>query len=43
MKLLKILSKTEHCNLGQYKASPGKGRENLIMVLIVGLGPAGPG
>ena len=43
MKLLKILSNTEHCNLGQYNGSPGNGSLNLIRVFIVGLGPYGPG
>jgi hypothetical protein len=38
-----MLSKTEHYSLGQYKASPGNGKVNLMQVFIVGFGPAGPG
>jgi hypothetical protein len=43
MKLLKMLSNTEHYNLGQYNGSFGKGIVNLIIVFIVGSAPAGPG
>jgi hypothetical protein len=42
-KLLKMLSYTEHYSFGQYNGSPGKGIANLMQVLIVGFGPAGPG
>jgi hypothetical protein len=43
MNALKMLSYTEHYSLGQKRGSLGIGRVNLIKVLIVGFGPAGPG
>ena len=38
-----MLSYTNELSLGQYNGSVGKGIENLIVELRVGLGPGGPG